>query len=189
LASVANGNHVEVSDGRQVRTDQDLCDTLRSRRWLYRSSTAVLVAVVGVVMVDGAALVDVVGVDSAEVRRQAPDGSTLLVEFPSVTRPALASPLRITVGGLAAGERVTLGIDRQYLAMWDHNAVFPAPDAERSVEPWVVWEYVASGTQLVIELDLRVEPGAQWGRTGHVSMLDHHDLPIVTAYLHTRVMP
>jgi hypothetical protein len=111
------------------------------------------------------------------------------VEFPGVTRPGLASPLRITIAGLLAGERVVVGLDRQYLAMWDHNAVFPAPDTERSVEPWIVWEYVASGSRLVIELDLRVEPSVQWGRTGHVALLDGDDLPIVVAHLHTRVMP
>jgi hypothetical protein len=185
-----------VSDGSRIRTDEDLDGDgagagagLRGRRRLYRTSSTAVAAVIGLVMIDASALVDVVGVDTVETSRAAPDGRTLVVEFPSVTRPALASPWRITVDGLDPGERVVLGIDRHYLAMWDHNAVFPVPEAERSVEPWVVWEYVASSSRLVVELDLRLEPAVQWGRTGHVALLDDRDEPIVVADLHTRVMP
>lgn len=162
---------------------------LVGRRLLYRSTTLVIATILGFAVLDGVDVVDSYGVDVVTARATSPDGHVLEVDHASVTRPALASPLRITVRGVSDGETVTIGIERAYLAIWDHNAVFPAPADERSVEPWVVWEFEATGGPLVVEIDGRLEPAVQSGRTGHVVLLDESDEPYVAVELHTRVMP
>ena len=132
---------------------------LRPRRLLYGFVNALLVVVLGLAVLDGLDVVDAVGVDVRTATAAAPDGIGLAVDYTAVTRPALAGPLRIHVTGVRDGERVRIGIERSYLSAWDHNAAFPAPDAEASIEPWVVWEYDATGPELVIEIDARLEPG------------------------------
>jgi len=162
---------------------------LAGRRVLYRTTTLVIAVILGFAVLDGVDVVDSYGVDIVTVSEAAADGRVLEVDHASVTRPALASPLRITVLGVTDGETVRIGIERTYLAIWDHNAVFPAPADERSVEPWIVWEFEAAGDPLVVEIDGRLEPAVQSGRTGHVALLDDSDRPVVEVTLHTRVMP
>mgnify|MGYP000863739209 FL=1 len=168
----------------------DPADTsLRGRRVLYGSVSLLLAVVLGVAVLDGLDVVDGYGVDIATAEARSADGIHLAVEHPSVTRPALAGPIRIHVDGLHGGEPVRIGIERRYLSIFDHNAVFPAPADESWSDPWVVWQYQANGTSLVIEIDGRLEPAVQQGRTGHVAVLDAHLQPVVEVELHTRVAP
>ena len=162
---------------------------LGRRRLLYRSTTLVITGILGLAVLDGVDVVDSYGVDIVSVSETAPDGHVLTVDHASVTRPALASPLRITVSGVRQGDTVRIGIERTYLAVWDHNAVFPAPAEERSVEPWIVWEYEVVVDPLVVEIDGRLEPAVQSGRTGRIALLDEQDRPLVDVEVHTRVMP
>ncbi|MFN8023442.1 MAG: hypothetical protein U0Q03_18080 [Acidimicrobiales bacterium] len=163
--------------------------SLRGRRILYTSVSLLLVVVLGLAVLDGLDLVDAYGVDIATAEATGPGGIHLAVDHPSVTRPALADPIRIHVDGLHDGELVRLGIERRYLSIFDHNAVFPAPTDESWSDPWVVWEFEADGTSLEVEIDSRLEPAVQQGRTGHVAVLDAQLEPIVEVELHTRVAP
>ena len=164
-------------------------DTLRRRRVLYAVVTTAVVSLLCAAILDGLDVVDTFGVDVRTETAVAADGRTLLVDHAAVTRPALASPLRIEVDGLTDGEVVRIGIERAYLSIWDHNAVFPAPERESSAEPWIVWEYEATGPRLVIEIDGRLEPAVQSSRTGHVALLDDTNHPLAEVALRTRVLP
>jgi hypothetical protein len=162
---------------------------LRGRRLLYGLVNALIVGVLGLAVLDGIDVVHTVGVDVRTVDAAGPAGLGLAVDYTAVTRPALAGPLRIHVSGLRDGQRVRIGIDRAYLAAWDHNAAFPAPDTEASVEPWIVWEYDASGPDLVIDIDARLEPGVQDSRNGRIAILDDDDTPVTQVAFTTHVRP
>jgi hypothetical protein len=170
-------------------SDEAPAPQLRRRRILYGVVNFLIVSVLGLAVLDGIDLVDTVGVDVRTVSADGPDGLGLAVEYTAVTRPALAGPLRIHVTGLREGQRVRVGIERDYLAAWDHNAAFPAPDAEVSSEPWVIWEYDASGPELVIEVDARLEPGEQTSRSGRVAILDDSAVTVAQVAFTTHVRP
>jgi hypothetical protein len=162
---------------------------LRGRRLLYGTVTTAVFAILGLAVLDGFDIVDSVGVDTRTATATSADGHVLTVEYTAVTRPALASPLRIEVTGLGEGERIRLGIERAYFTIWDHNAAFPAPDAEAFVEPWVVWEYEAGGPTLIVEIDARLEPGVQSSRAGRIALLDPDGRTLAGVDITTHVRP
>jgi hypothetical protein len=163
--------------------------SLGSRRLLYGCVTTLLAVVLGLAALDGLDAIDIYGVDIATATATGAGGIRLAVDHPTVTRPALADPIRIRVDGLHDGDHVRLGIERTYLSIFDHNAVFPAPADESWSDPFVVWEYDVIGTSLVVEIDSRLEPAVQRGRSGRVAVLDEQGVPIVEVELHTRVAP
>ena len=101
-------------------------------------------------------------------------GYTLEVSYPSVSRPALASPFEIMVtrpGGFDGP--VTLAVTRDYLKMWDENGLVPAPAGETTAGEWVRWEFEPpDGDELTVFYDARIEPAVQSGRTGRVAVID-----------------
>ena len=139
-------------------------------------------------VVDAFGWFDAYGVDTATVRAEG-GGYALEVSYPSVSRPALASPFEITVtrpGGFDGP--VTLAISREYLKMWDENGLIPAPAAETTHGEWVHWEFdPPDGTELTVFYDARIEPGAQSGQTGKVAVVE--DGPVVEVEFRTEVRP
>lgn len=159
-------------------------------------SLALLVGM-GVVVLDGLGVVDAVGVDDDTVTATAPDGTTLEVRYPSVSRPALASPFAITVhrdGGFG-DEPVTVTVDTAYLTMWDLNGVFPSPSEETADDRAVRWTFdPPPGDTLVITYEARIEPAAQTAHAGHVAVLTDADATgagseLVAVDIRTRLRP
>ncbi|MCB1002114.1 MAG: hypothetical protein KDB40_22660 [Acidimicrobiales bacterium] len=163
--------------------------TLRSRRRLYDVVTLSIVFVLGAATLDGLDLVDTVGVDVVTSSAAASDGTRLTVDHPSVTRPGLAGPLRVTVSGLDDGDPVRIRVDRRYLSIWDQNALTPTPDRQMSVDGGVVWEYESTGDEVVVELDGRLEPAVQSGRSGTIALVDAAGRALVEVDVATRVLP
>ena len=164
---------------------------MRHRRWFSWVTSALLVAVIGGAVVDGADLADVWGVDTARVEVVGAGGTRLAVRHPSVTRPALASPFEIVVeqpGGFD-GE-VELAVDVDYLTLWDVNGVFPAPSSEVSDDQRVVWTFdPPEGSVLRVVYEARIEPGVQLeSRRGTVSLLEDGQA-VLSARFTTRVRP
>lgn len=162
---------------------------LRRRRTLYDTVTLSIVLVLGAATLDGLDLVDAVGVDVVSTTATASDGTRLTVDHPSVTRPGLAGPLRITVSGLDDGVPVRIRVDRRYLSIWDQNALTPTPERESSADGGVVWEFESTGAELVVELDGRLEPAVQSGRSGTISLVDAAGTVLVEVAVETRVLP
>lgn len=147
-----------------------------------------LFAVMGTAVIDGLDIVDIWGVDEDVVIAHSDDGTRLSVRYPTVTRPALASPFEIMVvrpGGFDAD--VELAIDLDYVELWDLNGIYPSPSDERSEGDRLVWTFAApEGDTLKVSMDARIEPGEQLEtRHGEVSLLE----PALTVRFSTKVRP
>jgi hypothetical protein len=117
-------------------------------------------------------------------------GYRLEVTYPSVTRPGLAIAWSVEIrrGGGFDGP-VTLAVDPDYFEMFDENAMEPEPTTSRRAGDLVVWEFEPpEGDVLVVDLDARVEPGVQLGRSGSVAVLAS-GRAVVRISFHTRVVP
>jgi len=176
---------VSTIEGLVPESDRDLA----KRRVLYAVTTTVLSVIMGLGVIDAFGWFDTYGVDTATVRAEG-GGYVLEVVYPSVSRPALASPFEITVtrpGGFDGP--VDVAITREYLKMWDENGLVPAPASETSAGEWVRWEFEPpDGDQLVVFYDARIEPAAQSGQTGRVAVIDDGEA-VVAVEFRTEVRP
>lgn len=165
--------------------------THRLRHVGYALTTIVLSAVMATAVLDGLGVVSAVGVDDAEVAASA-GGTTLVVRYPAVSRPALASPFVITVteeGGFD-GRPVELTVSTGFLAMWDENGIVPGPAEETADADDVRWTFdPPDGEVLRITYDGRIEPGVQSGRAGRVAVLDDAGDVVVAVRFETRIRP
>ena len=159
------------------------------RRWLFRTVMGLVALVIGAAVLDGLDVVDLVGPDEAVVRA-AGEGYELRVDYPSVTRPALASVFRISVRrDDGFDEPLQIGVSRRFLEAWDLNGVLPATAAERAVGPWIVWEFdPPPGDELVVTYESRIEPGLQSSRDGRVAVFEE-DEPVVEVAFDMTVRP
>lgn len=156
---------------------------------MYGVTTVTLTIAMGLGIVDILGWVDVYGVDSATVRA-AGGGYVLEVQYPSVTRPALASPFEIVVTSESGFDGpVTLAVTRDYLKMWDENGLLPAPSGETSRGEWVEWDFdPPDAGVLTVYYDARIEPAVQSGRAGAVAVLDDGQ-SVVEVNFRTEVRP
>ena len=164
---------------------------LRHRRWMSWFTFTLLFTVMGSAVVDGVDLVDVWGVDDATVGAVGASGTRLSVRYPTVTRPALASPFEIVVerdGGF--DDDVKIAIDLDYLELWDLNGVYPSPSDDQSDGDRFISTFAApAGDTLTVMIDARVEPGAQIEkRRGAVSVLEPGE-PELTVRFTIRIRP
>lgn len=161
----------------------------RAQRWLYAATSLGVAAVVGIAATDAIGVTSAYGVRSAE-RRDEGDGYELAVRYPAVSRPGLASPLRLTVshrGGF--DEPVVVAVDRAYLTLWDENGLSPAPTSEIVDGSWIEWEFDPPvGDTLTVTFDARIEPGAQRGQDGAVRVVVA-GRSVAEVEFRTRVMP
>jgi hypothetical protein len=168
---------------------EDTSAASRYRRIAYTVMTVLLTALLGLVVLDGLSLVDAFGVDTSEVTDSG-DGYTLTVTAATVSRPGLATPLKVRVrrdGGF--DEPIELAFDRSYLQHFDFNRMYPEASGDHSSGDLVVLEFdPPDGDELVVELDGRLEPAVQSGFGGSIGVLDG-DEQVVEVTFHTRVMP
>jgi hypothetical protein len=163
----------------------------RKRRALYLCTTVVLSVLMFAALFDWLTDVAVFGVEDETVRASG-GGFDLEVNYASLSRPALATPLDIIVtrpGGF--DEPLTLALTGTYFDIWDENALSPQPDAETSDAERLLltFEPPANSDTMRISYDGRVEPTAQRGRRGAVAIVDENDDEIVTASFRTRLLP
>jgi hypothetical protein len=161
----------------------------RRRRRMHRVATLLLATLLLAAVLDGLDIVDAYGPDEDRVTASG-GGFTLTVEHPSVTRPALASVLRLEVrrpGGF--DEPVQVAVSRSYLESFDLNGVLPAAASETALGRWIIWEFdPPPGDELVITYEARLEPGLQSGRDGEAAILVD-DEPVARVRFHTAVRP
>lgn len=163
----------------------------RRRRLGYVLTTVVLSAVMAVAVLDGLGVISAVGVDDAEVVASA-GGTTLAVRYPTVSRPALASPFVITItrdGGFD-DRPVEVAVSTDYLALWDENGILPGPAEETAAAEDLHWTFdPPDGEVLRITYDGRIEPGAQSGGPGRVAVLDEAGDVVVAVRFDTEIRP
>lgn len=161
----------------------------RRRRASYTACTIAVVVVLGLAVVDGLDLVDVVGVDTAHVRASG-GGYDLDVTYGTVSRSGLATPFEIEIrrdGGFDGP--ISVAVDAEYLSVWDENGLDPDPASATADESSLIWEFEPpDGEVLVVSFDARIEPAAQRGRSGSVAVLEDGE-PVTSVSFTTRVMP
>jgi hypothetical protein len=161
----------------------------RRRRRMHRAATLLLATLLLAAVLDGLDIVDAYGPDEDRITASG-GGFTLMVEHPSVTRPALASVFRLAIrhpGGF--DEPVQVAISRSYLESFDLNGVLPAPASESASGRWIIWEFdPPPGDELLITYEARLEPGLQSGRDGEAAILVDEE-PVARVRFHTSVRP
>lgn len=117
---------------------------------------------------------------------------SLEVEYATVTRAGLATPFSIVVHRQASSESETLtvAVTSDYLALFDDNGMEPTPAGSHNTPEWTTWtfEIPPGEPTLRIDLDARLEPAVQWGRSGVVKVLSG-DAELVSTSFTTLVMP
>ena len=163
--------------------------TYRRRRATYTVTTVVLVLLLGAAVLDGLHVIDAYGPDDSHARASG-GGYDLDVRYPTVSRPALATPFQIEVrraGGFDGP--VEVAITFEYLSMWDENGLDPDPSGATTSGDWLVWEFdPPDGETLSIDFDARIEPAAQRGEHGRVAVMEDGE-PVVEVSFETDVRP
>jgi hypothetical protein len=162
--------------------------TLRRRRAVYVATTVALCVVMSLALAD--LFWPVLGVDSASAVDAAPDGTSLRVEYPSVTRPALASPFAIEVSNADGfDEPIMIAVDRTWIEVWDENGMYPSPASEVGEADYVVWEFdPPEGTVFRFFYDARLEPARQRSVEGRVQLRDDAEV-LAEVEFTTKVRP
>ena len=161
---------------------------LRKRRALYRLVSFLLVAVMALAVAD--LFLPVLGVDSTTTRVEATDGTLMVVEYPSVTRPALASPFAIELTRPDGFDGpIEIAISRPWIEVWDENGMYPAPSSETGDERWVIYEFdPPEGDRFRFFYDARLEPGRQESFRGEIE-LRGEDSVLARVRFQTKVRP
>jgi hypothetical protein len=160
------------------------------RRAGYLAFAAALTAVVGSAIVDGASEIDVWGVSSDRVTASG-GGYDLEVTYPTVSRPALATPFAIVVHSDEgfSGE-IDIALDPAWWEMWDYQALNPEPTASTGEPGRLVLTFdTPDGEDLRIFFDGRIQPAQQSGRSGWVAVLDGRGNVAVQVDFETAVRP
>jgi hypothetical protein len=168
-----------------VPTAPEEPDLLRSRR--ARIARRLFMTAIVVVLALG--LAGLLGVDTA-TRTASGGGYELTVTYGRVSRAGLATPWSLEVhhpGGFDGP--ITIASSTKYFDLFDENGFDPQPSKSTATPDTVIWEFEPpDGDAFGVSLDARIEPAAQWGRTGETSVLVEGQ-PVVTVKYKTWVLP
>jgi hypothetical protein len=155
----------------------------RRVRWLRRFGIALLAVFV---------LLGATGVFGARTRTVSvsTQGYTLTVGFPAVTRPGLAIRWWVEVyhpGGF--DKQIELRTTRDYLDLFDENALEPVPAADFATSDLVIWTFdPPPGDDFRLTVDARIEPAVQAGVEASTVLVIDGEIA-ATVHYHTRVVP
>lgn len=170
------------------QTTRPAVETTHSK-WETALRVTTIGLVTGLVVVGGLGFL---GVRTADARVSG-DGFEMNVHYAAVTRPALATPFSITVrstDGAALPAQVTIMVSSEYLAMFDDNGMEPLPSESYNTATWTSWTFdVPEGRgSLTVDLDARLEPSVQWGRSAE-ARLEIDGEVVISVPFTTRVAP
>jgi hypothetical protein len=162
------------------RRDQDVRGL-----WARRVFLALLALTVA------AGLLGLLGVRTATSFAEGDGGWSLELEYPSVARAGLDVPVTATVtrdGGF--GKQVTLAMTGTYLDIYETQGFHPEPDStSRDGELlYLTFEAPPAGETFVFAYDAYIQPSAQSGAGGELSIIDE-GRPVVTVDFETRLWP
>jgi hypothetical protein len=137
-------------------------------------------------------LLDLLGMKSRTVDASSPDGAvTLQVHYAQIARAGLDVPFRITVerpGGF--DQDVALAVSSEYLDLFDRNSIDPEPKSATATPDAVIWRFdPPPGDTLEVSVDMQVQGGRHWGRTGTVAVLDDAGSALVQVEFKTWLAP
>jgi hypothetical protein len=152
--------------------------------WVRRGFLGVL----AVVLVAG--LVGLLGVRTTTTEAEA-DGWALELQHASVARAGLDVPFTATIsraGGF--GQQITLAITGTYLDLYETQGFNPEPDATSRDGDllYLTFEAPPDGETFVVTYDAYIQPAAQSGGGGELSIVDQ-GRAVVTVDFETRIWP
>ncbi len=158
----------------------------RRARWLRSAVVVVLVLVVG------AAAAGLLGVHSSTASSTG-DGYTAIVTYARVARAGWDVPFRIQVNGPEplAGRTITIGVDRDYLSVFETQGLWPDPTDESGDPETVEWEFDAppdQGDEFTVDYDAYIQPSAQIGADATVTV-DIDDEQVAAVPISTLLFP
>jgi hypothetical protein len=121
-------------------------------------------------------------------------GYELLVRYPTISRPGLASVWSVEVrrtDGAPLDGPVVLATTADYFDLFDENGLDPDPAAAMSDGEHIVWEFepAEGATAITIGFDARIEPGVQLTTKSATTMVLDDGVPAVSVTYRTRVLP
>jgi hypothetical protein len=85
---------------------------------------------------------------------------------------------------------VTIALSSDYLDLFDRNGIEPEPTTATATGDAVIWQFdPPPGDTLEISVDMQVQGGRHWGRSGTVSLLDDAGSPLVEVHFKTWLAP
>lgn len=171
------------------RVDSSTLEGLEDRRldimglWARRSFLMALAVVLVL------ALFGWLGVRSA-TRSAQEEGWTVSVTYASVARAGLDVPWHATVTHLGGFDHtVTLALNGDYLDIYETQAFHPQPSAEWRDGRTLYLQFDApSGDTMVVSYDAYIQPSAQQGRRGTLSVIQAGS-PVASVDFDTRLLP
>ena len=160
--------------------------TWRQGIWWRRG----FLTVVGLLVLAG--LLGVFGVKSRTVQATSKSGAvTLQVQYAQVARAGLDVPFDIEVharGGFR--DDLVLQLSSSYLELFDRSSVDPQPDEETSSGGSVYCRFQRPRTDtFTVTVDMQVQKGKHWGRSGSVAVLTPHHRTLARATFKTWLAP
>jgi hypothetical protein len=153
---------------------------------MRRAFLAVLAALVVL------ALFGFFGVHSRTVSAASGDGTMHVdVHYAQVARAGLAVPFEVTVTRRQgfSGD-VTVAVSSSYLELFDRSAIDPEPAGGRANQQATTWRFdEPHGQTFVMSLDMQVQAGRHFGRTGFVTVRDLGDGSVAHATFKTWLAP
>ena len=155
----------------------------RTGLWSRRAFLALLLVVLVL------ALAGWLGVRST-TRSTQEDGWTVSVTYASVARAGLDVPWHATVEHLGGfGSTVTLAVTGDYLDIYETQAFHPEPSAEWRDGRTLYLQFDSPpGDTMVVSYDAYIQPAAQEGRRGTLSVMQD-GTPVATVPIQTTLMP
>jgi hypothetical protein len=155
-------------------------------QWLRRAFLTLLAVVVA------AGALGFLGVRSRSTTvRSGASGTTLSVRYAQVARAGLDVPFQITIRHARGFDGdVIVKVSADYLDLFDRNAIDPAPSSETADGRDVIWQFdPPPGKTLVISLDMEVQGGRHFGKSGHVVVDDATGDRLASATFTTHLAP
>ena len=154
--------------------------------WIRRAVITVLAAIVVL------ALFGFLGIRSRTVAASSRDGATHIdVRYAQVARAGLAVPFEVTVrrpGGFDGD--LTIAVSSSYLDLFDRSGVDPEPAGGAAGPRAITWRFdEVHGTTFVMSMDMQVQAGKHFGRTGFVTVRDRGDGTVARATFKTWLAP
>jgi hypothetical protein len=154
--------------------------------WIRRAFLTVLAVVVIL------ALFGFFGVHSRTVSARSSRGAMRVdVHYAQVARAGLAVPFDVTVHRRAGFDGdLTIAVSSSYLALFDRNSVDPEPAGGHAGEHATTWRFdEVHGSTFVMTIDMQVQAGQHFGRSGFVTVRDHGDDTVARATFKTWLAP
>ena len=154
--------------------------------WIRRAFLTLLALIVVL------ALFGFFGIHSRTVSASSPSGGMRVeVHYAQVARAGLAVPFEVTVTRRAGFDGdLTVAVSSRYLDLFDRNSVDPEAAGGRATGHATTWRFdEPPGSTFVMTIDMQVQAGQHFGRSGFVTVRDHGDGTVARATFKTWLAP